>query len=108
VDGSIPVLTRLESAARTLKLKRSTMIRFRLSEPSKVTLALNRARPGRRAAKVVWARARTIKRAESAGSHGIKLRGRGLKPGHFKVVLTAVDAVGHRSSPRTLRLRVTR
>jgi DNA-binding beta-propeller fold protein YncE len=108
VDGSIPVLTRLQSAARTLKLKRSTTIRFRLSEPSTVTLALNRARRRGRAAKVVWARARTIKRAESAGSHGIRLRGRGLKPGHFKVVLTAVDAVGHRSSPRTLRLRVTR
>jgi hypothetical protein len=120
VDGSTPVVTRLASAKRVLRLKRSTMIRFRLSEPATVTLALNRARPGRRvkglcrrSAKrgrgcVAWARARTITRRESAGSNGIKLRGRGLKPGHYRVVLTAVDAVGHRSSPRTMRLRVTR
>jgi sugar lactone lactonase YvrE len=121
VDGSRPVVTRLESGAPVLRMGRSTTIRFRLSEPATVTLELDKGRPGRRMASgacsrvakrgrscVLWARTRAIRRRVSAGTHGIKLRGRGLKPGHFRVVLRAVDAVGHRSAPRTMRLRVTR
>jgi DNA-binding beta-propeller fold protein YncE len=110
VDGSRPVVTRLGSAARALRLKGSTKIRFRLSEPATVTLALDRCRRTAKRSRRCrsWARVRKIRRQETAGSHAIKLRGRGLKPGHFRVVLTAVDAVGHRSSPRAMRLRVVR
>jgi sugar lactone lactonase YvrE len=121
VDGSRPVVTRLGSGAPVLRLGRSTTIRFRLSEPATVKLELYRGRSGHRmpggacsrAAKrgrscVLWARARAVKRRVSAGTHGIKLRSRGLRPGHYRVVLTAVDAVGHRSAARTMRLRVTR
>jgi hypothetical protein len=100
---------------------RSTTVRFRLSEAATVTLAVNRARSGHRPkgkpcrvrAKrgrpcTVWSRARTIRRALGAGGNGIAVRARGLKPGRYRLVLTAADEVGNRSPRRTLGLRVVR
>jgi hypothetical protein len=53
-----------------------------------------------------WSRARLIKRSGRAGENAIRLRARGLAPGRFRLVLTAVDEVGNRSPRRTLGLRV--
>jgi hypothetical protein len=99
----------------------ATTLRFRLSEAAIVTVALDRARQGRRAkgracgprAKrgrrcVAWTRARRIRRSARAGPNGIALRARGLRPGRYRVVLTATDEVGNRSPRRTLQLRVVR
>jgi hypothetical protein len=120
VDGTMPVVTQLHAARRTLRVPRSTTIRFMLSEAAAVTLTLEKAIPGHRVDGVckrrakhgrrctVWARARTIKRVAPSGENGILLRARGLKPGHFRVAVRAVDEVGHRSPSRTLRLRVLR
>jgi DNA-binding beta-propeller fold protein YncE len=128
VDGSRPVLTDLRAASRVLGVPSgrgqgaaATRLRFRLSEAATVTVALNRARPGRRSkgracrplAKrgrrcTVWSRARTIRRSAGAGQNGILLRARGLRPGRYRVVLTATDRVGNRSPRRTLELRVVR
>ena len=138
VDGSLPMVTRLRSAARVLAVparrKRargsaaraarppsSTSIRFRLSEAASVRLTVERARSGRRArggpcrpkAKrgrrcTAWSRVRLIKRSGRAGENAIALRARGLTPGSFRVVLAAVDEVGNRSPRRTLALRVVR
>jgi hypothetical protein len=138
VDGSRPVLTGLKGLARVLgvpvpgtKARRragasaspptATTLRFRLSEAAVVTLAVDRARTGhRRRGKpcsvrakrgrscTAWKRARTIKRSLRAGHNGITLRARGLKPGRYRVVLSAADEVGNRSPRRTLGLRVVR
>ncbi len=121
VDGTMPVVTQLKAAARRLRVPHATTIRFRLSEAAAVTLGLDRARPGRRLKSgacssrakhgrrcIRWVRARTIKRAGGTGENGIALRARGLKPGHFRVVVSAVDEVGHRSPSRALRLRILR
>ena len=96
-------------------------MRFRLSEAAKVTLSVDRARSGRRRADgpcspkakrgrrcTAWSRARTIQRSGVVGKNGIVLRARGLKPGRFRVALTATDEVGNRSARRTLGLRVVR
>ena len=37
-----------------------------------------------------------------------RMRARGLKPGRYRLVLTAADEVGNRSPRRTLALRVVR
>ena len=139
VDGSRPVLTSLRTRAHVLGVRssrtrghrrpaaarsqppRSTTISFRLSEAGTVTLAIDRARKGRRTkartcstrAKrgrrcTALARARTITRSVHAGENGIALRARGLAPGHYRVVVTAADEVGNRSPRRTLGLRVVR
>jgi hypothetical protein len=139
VDGSRPALTGLRALARVLGVPgrrtrahrragaaraeppRSTTVRFRLSEAATVTLAVNRARSGRRPkgkpcgvhAKrgrpcIAWSRARTIKRSLPAGGNGIAMRARGLKPGRYRLVLTAADEVGNRSPRRAIGLRVVR
>jgi hypothetical protein len=86
-----------------------------------VTLAVNRARSGRRPKGkpcgvhatrgrpcTAWSRARTIKRSLRAGGNGIAMRARGLKPGRYRLVLTAADEAGNRSPRRAIGLRVVR
>jgi len=120
VDGSQPVLTRLSASKRKLTLGRSAKIRYRLSEAAIVSLTVRKAHTGRRVrgscsrtAKVgrrctLLIRARTVRRSGHKGENTIVLRSRGLKPGRFKVTLTAVDEVGHRSLSRGLWLRVVK
>jgi DNA-binding beta-propeller fold protein YncE len=101
---------------------RATTIRFNLSEPGSVALAVDRARRGRRARVgapcrvkarrgrrcITWSRKRVLSHAGAAGANAIFLRARGLRPGRYRLVLSAVDAVGHASAPRQLPLRVVR
>jgi DNA-binding beta-propeller fold protein YncE len=98
----------------------ATTVRFTLTEPAAVTLAVDRARRGRRPAGtascnlrartgrscVIWSRARSINHAGAAGENAIRLRSRGLRPGLFRLVLNAVDGVGNASAPRMAPLRV--
>jgi hypothetical protein len=138
VDGNRPVLSGLRAITRVLGVPakrtrahragasrrsppRSTSVRFRLSEAATVTLAVERARAGRRPkgracsprAKrgrrcTAWSLARTVTRSGSAGANAISVRARGLRPGRYRLVLTAADEVGNRSPRRTLGLRVVR
>jgi DNA-binding beta-propeller fold protein YncE len=98
----------------------ATTVRFSLTEPAAVTLVLDRARRGRRAAAtdpcdlrartgrhcLVWSRARSISHAGAAGENAIRLRSRGLRPGLYRIVLSAVDGVGNASAPRMAPLRI--
>jgi hypothetical protein len=119
VDGTRPLLTDLRAARRKVRMPKAATIRFRMSERAAVTLGLAKARPGRRVkggscsrrAKrgrrcTVWVGVRSLKRSAHAGSNSIRLRTRGLKPGHFRVTLKAADEVGHRSPSRSVRLEV--
>jgi DNA-binding beta-propeller fold protein YncE len=139
VDGAMPVITHLRRGSRVLGVERrrrrgraaahprrrpprATTIRFQLSEPATVTLAVDRARRGRRPVAgspcrirartgrrcVRWLRQRVRTHAGDAGANAIRLRARGLRPGFHRVVLSAVDGVGNPSAPRMLPLRVVR
>jgi hypothetical protein len=139
VDGAMPVISDLRRGSRVLGVERrrrrgrasarpqrrpprATTIRFNLSEPATVTLAVDRARRGRRPVPgspcrvrartgrrcVRWFRRRELHHAGAAGSNAIRLRARGLRPGFYRLVLTAVDGVGNPSAPRMLALRVVR
>jgi sugar lactone lactonase YvrE len=139
VDGSVPRITRLRAGARVLAVgrarrkrgrnpasasarpKRATAVRFRLSEPARVSMTVARGRLGRRAKGgscragarrgrrcIKWTRARRIRRTRRGGANRLPLRARGLRPGRHRLTLTAVDAVAHRSTPRRLRVRVVR
>jgi DNA-binding beta-propeller fold protein YncE len=139
VDGAMPVIDRLRRGARVLGVKhekrrarsaarprrrppRATTIRFDLSEPAAVTLAVDRARRGRRPVAngrcrlrarrgrlcLRWFPQRVARHTGAAGENAIRLRARGLRPGRHRLVLTAVDAVGNSSAPRLLGLRVVR
>jgi hypothetical protein len=138
VDGAAPVIGHLRRGARVLGVKRpsrrprpraaaprrrpprATTIRFSLTEPATVTLAVDRARRGRRPVAgepcrvrartgrrcLRWSRKRTIDHAGAAGENAIRLRARGLRPGLYRLVLSAVDGVGNASAPRLAPLRV--
>jgi DNA-binding beta-propeller fold protein YncE len=139
VDGAAPVIGHLRRGARVLAVKRpsgrprpraaaprrrppprATTIRFSLTEPAAVTLALDRARRGRRPVAdgpcrvrartgrhcLRWSRRRVIDHAGAAGENAIRLRARGLRPGLYRLVLSAVDGVGNASVPRLAPLRV--
>jgi DNA-binding beta-propeller fold protein YncE len=99
---------------------RATTVRFTLTEPAAVRLAVDRARRGRRPVSggpcrvkarrgrhcLRWTRDRVVKHAGAAGENAIRLRARGLQPGLHRLVLTAVDGVGNASAPRMAPLRV--
>ena len=147
VDGAAPVIGHLRRGARVLGVKRpatrmrkrsgdrprprapaprrrppprATAVRFSLTEPAAVTLAVDRARRGRRPVKagpcrvrartgrhcLRWSRKRAIDHAGAAGENAIRLRARGLRPGRYRLVLSAVDGVGNASVPRPAPLRV--
>jgi sugar lactone lactonase YvrE len=119
VDGSRPVLSGLRADKSSVRLPRAAMIRFRLSEAATVTLGIAKARPGRRLKNgscsrrakrgrrcTIWVGVRTLNRSAKAGDNSVRLRTRGLKPGHFRLMLKATDEVGHRSPARSVRLKV--
>jgi DNA-binding beta-propeller fold protein YncE len=150
VDSTVPVLGAFEASARTLlgraapgrgraaavsasptrppRPARATTFRFWLSEPSALSLRIDRALPGWRVRgrcragrrrsippRVRCTRLRhvvTLRGQRPAGRGGLRfsgrVRGRRLVPGHYRATAAATDAVGNRSAPRTLRFRVVR
>jgi hypothetical protein len=86
---------------------RGTRFRYTLSEPAKVTLKILRKVAGSRT------RYRTIgalTRSEAKGTNSTRfsgrLRKRALRPGRYRVRITAADTAGNRSAARTARFRV--
>ena len=126
VDGSVPVITRLRMRARVLaaaarRPPAATSLRFRLSEAATVSILMERARAGRRTSAgacrlhaahgrrcLRWSRARLVTRALEGGQNAIRVRARGLRPGRYRLGVSAVDLVGNRSQRRTLPLRIVR
>jgi hypothetical protein len=116
------------SSAR--KVKRGTRFTYTLSEPARVTIAIERKASGRkvgggaRGARCVKA-TRTNRKAPrcvrfvkvtslpaqaQAGRNSTpfsgRLRGKPLKPGHYRARIVAVDAAGQASDPRQVSFRL--
>jgi hypothetical protein len=71
---------------------------FTLSEASRVTLAIQRAKKHR------FAGFAALKKSAAQGAVSIKLsRSRALRPGLYRATLVAVDAAGNRSKPLRIR-----
>jgi DNA-binding beta-propeller fold protein YncE len=87
--------------------KTGSSLRFKLSERSDVTIAIQR-RAGRR-----WRKVATLVRPRlAAGKAKIVFTGkigkRTLKPGRYRAVVTAKDQAGNRSKPRTALFAIIR
>jgi hypothetical protein len=149
VDSTVPVLGRFRVSARTLlgraargpgravvgasatrppRAARATTFRFWLSEPSAVSLRIDRALPGERVRGRCrggrrdpapprvrckrWRHVVTVRSRQPAGRGHLRfsgrVRGRRLAPGHYRATAAATDAVGNRSAPRRVRFRVVR
>ena len=103
-DELAPVLRGVRVRPRVARLPRRkrVRVRYRLSEPAKVTLRVQRRRAGR------WRRARTLRRSGAAGRNVTRFRTRGLRKGRHRIRLRATDAAGNRSRIVTRRFRVVR
>ena len=119
---------RLGSARPTVSaVKTGTLIRFTISEAATVKLRFRRAAPGRRVGgrcrrptRLNRSRPRctrmlsvrgSVSRAVQAGARRIKFAGRlsarqSLRPGRYRMTLTAKDAAGNVSAPDRARFRL--
>jgi hypothetical protein len=96
-DSVAPVISRLRTA------RGGKAVRFRLSEPASVMLRFTRigtARPARR-----------IRMSGRPGANELRLRGclaRALRPGSYRVRVSARDTAGNQARPRVARLVLLR
>jgi hypothetical protein len=91
-------------AART---PRGTRLRYTLSEAAKVTLKIQRALAGRPTRyRTIGTLSRTGARGANSTRFSGRLRKRALRPGRYRVRITATDTAGNRSARRTTRFRI--
>jgi hypothetical protein len=92
-------------AARTA---RGTRLRYTLSEPARVTVAIKRA--VRRGGHIRYRMIGALKRTGKSGANSIRFTGRigkrALRPGRYRAVIRAADPAGNRSAPKTIRMRI--
>ena len=93
-DSTPPVLSRLAAARRR--------VRFRLTERARVSIRIERRRRGR------FRRVRGITAAAKAGGNSVRIRGRRLRRGRYRLRVRATDPAGNASPLRGKRFRVRR
>jgi hypothetical protein len=96
-DRLAPVISRLKAA------RAGKAIRFRLSEPARVTLRLKPVGTG--------GLIKRIRLSGRAGANLVRLPRRlakTLRPGRYRVTASARDAAGNRARPRVARLLLMR
>jgi hypothetical protein len=94
-DTLAPVISRLRVASAR------KLIRFRLSEPARVTIRVSRAGRPRLS--------RSIRLSGRGGANAVRLRRRLLRalgPGRYRIKVSARDAAGNPAIPRVARLRL--
>ena len=86
-------------------VRRGTVLTFRSSEAATLRITIHRTQPRLRPAG-------RLTRRIAAGTGRVRFTGRigrrALRPGSYRLRLTAIDAAGNRSVPRVLRFRVVR
>ncbi|MCA1707063.1 MAG: cell wall-binding repeat-containing protein, partial [Actinobacteria bacterium] len=115
------------AAQRRRKPKRGTTFRYTLSEAATVRMVIARGRTGRRSGRRCVAPTRRLRRARKCirltvvgtltrisrqGRNSVGFSGRigskALSPGGYQATLTATDAAGNRSRPRTITFKIVR
>jgi hypothetical protein len=121
-DRTRPVISRLSlrpsrfrpaRRGRSLGGRRGSRLRFTLSERATVNFRVQRCRRRRGSRRCRYVRLRGGFSARArAGRNGFvftgRLRGRRLRPGRYRLELTAVDAARNRSLPGRVRFRTIR
>jgi hypothetical protein len=96
-DTTPPKVTAYSLHPAAFTAAQGTTVRYRVSEPAKVTFSVQRG-------------GRTVRRAtrtSPAGANRFRLLGKGLAPGSYGLVAMAVDAAGNRSSRVARPFRIT-
>jgi hypothetical protein len=128
VDRTAPVVSGFSVVPAKVRPRKSSSLRFRLSEPATARILIERVLPGRRVGKRCVAptrknrgRARCTRfkqagtltfRNRPAGQSKILFRGRigkrVLLAGSYRATITATDAAGNRSRPKRASFKVLR
>ncbi|HEY4277109.1 MAG TPA: hypothetical protein VGM91_02755 [Conexibacter sp.] len=120
-----PVLSKVSLSARSLRVRKSVMVRFTSSQAGRATVVVQRKTTGRRAGKncvaathanrgkkacTRYAAVRTLKPTVKARrAMAVSIKGRGLAPGSYHVVVTVTSSASKLTSrPTTLALTVRR
>jgi hypothetical protein len=113
LDKQAPVVAGFTTAHRSFavgrartavsaRIFRGTRFRYTLSEAARVVVKIQRVRTGKQVGKLI--------RSGNAGGNSIRFSGRvgrkALKPGRYRAVITATDAAGNRSAPKSAGFRV--
>jgi hypothetical protein len=103
-DTTPPRLSGVSLSRKRFKLARGALLRFSSSEAGKLSIAVSKGR--KKAGRPIAVLTREI----SAGRGKLVLRGRigekRLRPGRYRLTLTATDAAGNRSKPVRLAFAV--
>jgi hypothetical protein len=94
-----PAKDRLAPSFKSLSASKKA-VKFSLSEPAKVSVRVERAK-GKR-----WIKVKAATTAQTAGKRSVSLKKLRLGKGAYRATVTAVDAAGNKSKPRTIRFRV--
>ena len=90
---------------RAARTPRGTRFRYTLSEAARVTLTIQRRRPGRRPRTVG-----TLRRSAKIGTNSTRFTGRigtrALSPGRYQALIRASDSAGNRSLRTATRFRI--
>ena len=90
---------------RAARAPRGTRFRYTLSEAARVTLTIQRRRPGRRPRTVG-----TLRRSAGRGTNSTRFTGRigtrALSPGRYRALIRASDSAGNRSVRKATRFRI--
>jgi len=99
-DATAPVLggVSLSPPAIAASSRRKAVLRFSSTEPGTLSILVERLLPSRK-----FARTATLTQAIQAGPGSIALNAKRMKPGKYRLVVTASDAAGNRSGA-TLRM----
>jgi hypothetical protein len=111
-DTKAPVISSVRFTSKTFAVSRArtaiaartrgTKLRFKLTEAAKVTVTIQKHGSRRAAGKLT--------RKSVAGSNTVKFSGRigkrALRPGRYRVVMTATDAAGNRSAAVRASFRI--
>jgi hypothetical protein len=104
-QGSVAdtVAPKLSSVSlKPLKLRKSGVLKFSLSEAAKVTLTIQSLKPNRRVARLTISAIRGANRKTITRTIGKKR----LRPGRYRITLEASDATGNRSTLKVLTFQV--
>lgn len=102
-DRTRPAVSAVKLSRKTLRRgRRSTVVRFKLSEPAGVRITITRAGAKKAAG--------TLRKTGAKGANKVRfsgrLKGRALKRGRYVMRITATDAAGNASTVKRVSFRV--
>jgi PKD domain len=93
-------------AAHSARVRKGSNLRYRLSEPARVRITLERRRKAGGKARYVRLRSNPLSKKGKKGGNRVRFSGRGLAPGRYRAALVATDTGGLKSKKKYARFTI--